>query len=40
MLADRTPVTVTAMACGWSNPSTFIEAFRRCFGATPGKFYA
>ena len=39
LLADRTPVTTTALACGWSNPSAFIEAFRRAFGATPGKFY-
>jgi AraC-like DNA-binding protein len=36
---DRTPVTTTALACGWSNPSAFIETFRRCFGATPRKFY-
>ena len=40
LLADRTPVTTTALACGWSNPSAFIETFRRTFGATPGKFYA
>jgi AraC-like DNA-binding protein len=40
LLADGTPVTTTALACGWSNPSAFIEAFRRAFGATPGKFYA
>jgi AraC-like DNA-binding protein len=39
LLADRTPVTTTALACGWSNPSAFIETFRRAFGATPGKFY-
>jgi len=39
LLADRTPVTTTALACGWSNPSAFIEIFRRAFGATPGKFY-
>jgi len=39
-LADATPVTTTALACGWSNPSAFIEAFRRAFGATPGRFYA
>ena len=35
LLADRTPVTTTALACGWSNPSAFIETFRRAFGATP-----
>jgi AraC-like DNA-binding protein len=40
LLAEGTPVTSTALACGWSNPSAFIEAFRRAFGATPGKFYA
>jgi AraC-like DNA-binding protein len=40
LLADGTPVTSTALACGWSNPSAFIETFRRAFGATPGKFYA
>jgi AraC-like DNA-binding protein len=40
LLADRTPVTTTALACGWSNPSAFIETFRRSFGATPGKFYS
>jgi AraC-like DNA-binding protein len=40
LLADGTPVTTTALACGWNNPSAFIETFRRAFGATPGKFYA
>jgi len=39
LLADGTPVTTTALACGWSNPSAFIEAFRRAFGTTPGRFY-
>ena len=39
LLAEGTPVTTTALACGWSNPSAFIETFRRSFGATPGKFY-
>jgi AraC-like DNA-binding protein len=39
LLAGGTPVTTTALACGWSNPSTFIETFRRSFGATPGKFF-
>jgi AraC-like DNA-binding protein len=32
-------VTTTALACDWSNPSAFIETFRRAFGATPRKFY-
>jgi AraC-like DNA-binding protein len=40
LLADGTPVTTTALACGWSNPSAFIETFRRAFGTTPGRFYA
>jgi transcriptional regulator GlxA family with amidase domain len=40
LLADGTPVTTTALACGWANPSAFIGAFRRAFGATPSKFYA
>ena len=40
LLADGTPVTSTALACGWSNPSAFIDTFRRAFGATPGRFYA
>ncbi|HTR94526.1 MAG TPA: helix-turn-helix transcriptional regulator [Trebonia sp.] len=40
LLADGTPVTTTALACGWSNPSAFIDTFRRAFGATPGRFYA
>ena len=39
LLADGMPVTTTALACGWSNPSAFIESFRRAFGTTPGKFY-
>jgi len=39
LLADGTPVTTTALACGWANPSSFIETFRRAFGATPGRFY-
>jgi AraC-like DNA-binding protein/mannose-6-phosphate isomerase-like protein (cupin superfamily) len=39
LLADGTPVTSTALACGWSNPSAFIDTFRRAFGATPGRFY-
>jgi AraC-like DNA-binding protein len=40
LLAGGTPVTTTALACGWSNPSAFIEAFHGAFGATPGRFYA
>jgi AraC-like DNA-binding protein len=40
LLAEGATVTSAALACGWSNPSAFIEAFRRAFGATPGRFYA
>ncbi|MFJ3776809.1 AraC family transcriptional regulator [Streptomyces sp. NPDC090075] len=36
LLADRTPVTTVAHACGWSSASAFIDAFRRAFGHTPG----
>lgn len=36
LLADRTPVTAVAHACGWSSASAFIDAFRRAFGHTPG----
>jgi AraC-like DNA-binding protein len=40
LLAAGTSVTSTALACGWSNPSAFIEAFYRAFGSTPGRFFA
>jgi AraC-like DNA-binding protein len=33
-------VTDTAIACGWSNPSTFIEAFTTVVGQTPGRYQA
>ncbi|NEE01478.1 helix-turn-helix transcriptional regulator [Phytoactinopolyspora halotolerans] len=36
LLAENTPVTAVAHACGWSSASAFIDAFRRCFGHTPG----
>ncbi|MFG3292052.1 AraC family transcriptional regulator [Streptomyces sp. NPDC048179] len=36
LLADRTPGTTVAHACGWSSASAFIDAFRRAFGHTPG----
>ena len=39
LLAAGTPVTSTALACGWSNPSPFIEAFHHAFGGTPGRFF-
>ncbi|MFG1606104.1 AraC family transcriptional regulator [Actinoplanes sp. NPDC049265] len=33
-------VTDTAMACGWSNPSSFIDAFTEVVGQTPGRYQA
>ena len=37
-LAEGQSITDTALACGWSNPSTFIEAFTGTLGQTPGSF--
>ena len=28
----------TATACGWSNPSTFIDAFTALLGETPSRY--
>jgi AraC-like DNA-binding protein len=39
LLATGTSVTSTALACGWSNPSAFIEAFRHAFGSPPGRLF-
>ncbi|MFI6582844.1 helix-turn-helix domain-containing protein [Embleya sp. NPDC050493] len=39
-LADGRSVTETAMECGWSNPSSLIEAFTEIVGQTPGSFQA
>ncbi len=39
-LADGMSVTDTAMACGWSNPSSFIDAFHEVVGQTPGSYQA
>src|SRR6266540_7529766 len=39
-LTDGTSVTDTAITCGWSNPSTFIEAFTAVVGQTPGRYQA
>ncbi|MEV5413193.1 helix-turn-helix transcriptional regulator [Thermopolyspora sp. NPDC052614] len=39
-LTDGQSVTDTAIACGWSNPSTFIEAFTAVVGQTPGRYQA
>lgn len=33
-------VTDTAMRCGWSNPSSFIDAFTEVVGQTPGRYQA
>ncbi|HEY6501093.1 MAG TPA: helix-turn-helix transcriptional regulator [Streptosporangiaceae bacterium] len=38
LLAAGTSVTDTAIECGWSNPSSFIEAFARAVGQTPGRY--
>lgn len=39
-LTNGRSVTETAMACGWSNPSSFIEAFTEVVGQTPGRYQA
>jgi len=36
MLADGSPVTTVAHACGWASTSAFIDVFRRAYGHTPG----
>ena len=36
-LAAGKSVTDTALACGWANPTTFIEAFAALVGETPGR---
>jgi AraC-like DNA-binding protein len=38
MLADDVPVTRIALDLGYSTPSTFIDLFRRTFGATPAAY--
>jgi AraC-like DNA-binding protein len=40
LLAAGTSVTDTSIECGWSNPSSFIEAFARAVGTTPGRYQA
>ncbi|MFF1797655.1 helix-turn-helix domain-containing protein, partial [Kitasatospora sp. NPDC058263] len=37
-LAAGKSVTETALACGWANPTTFIEAFAALVGETPGRY--
>lgn len=39
-LADGWSVTDTAVECGWSNPTSFIEAFTAVVGQTPGSYKA
>jgi AraC-like DNA-binding protein len=39
-LTDGASVTDTAISCGWSNPSTFIEVFTAVVGRTPGRYLA
>lgn len=38
MLTDGASVVDTATACGWSNPSSFIDAFTELVGVTPGRY--
>lgn len=39
LLAAGQPVTSVALACGFHTPSAFIEAFRKAFGTTPGRYW-
>lgn len=38
LLSSGVPVTTTAHQCGWSTTSSFIDAFRRAMGQTPGAY--
>jgi AraC-like DNA-binding protein len=40
LLAAGHSITETSLACGWSNPSTFIGAFTGVLGQTPGRYQA
>jgi AraC-like DNA-binding protein len=40
LLTNGRSVTDTANACGWSNPTSFIEAFTAVVGQTPGRYQA
>jgi AraC-like DNA-binding protein len=40
LLADGHSVTYTSAVCGWANPSSFIDAFTRIVGQTPGQYSA
>lgn len=37
-LGDGLSVTATATRCGWSNPTSFIDAFTELIGQTPGRY--
>ncbi|MBM2619375.1 helix-turn-helix transcriptional regulator [Actinoplanes sp. LDG1-06] len=39
-LTNGRSVTETAGACGWSNPTSFIEGFTEVVGQTPGRYQA
>jgi AraC-like DNA-binding protein len=39
-LIQNEPVTETAIALGWANPTSFIEAFTAIAGRTPGRYQA
>jgi AraC-like DNA-binding protein len=39
-LTSGRSVTATATTCGWSNPTSFIEAFTEVVGQTPGRYQA
>jgi AraC-like DNA-binding protein len=39
-LTNGRSVTDTATECGWSNPSSFIDAFTEVVGQTPGRYQA
>jgi len=38
LLADGHDTTQTSYACGWANPSSFISAFTKVIGTTPGRY--
>lgn len=38
LLTDGASVTDTSLACGWANPSAFIEIFTTLVGVTPGNY--
>jgi len=40
LLCGGAPVTTVAHQCGWKTASSFIEAFRRAMGQTPGAYRA